>query len=180
MITTIDDIKKIRSSRKSALRGVRSVGFSGMWSRCKKELDGITKKQFVSILEAMVDEIKARLLSGKVVNLPSRMGQLCIKEAFNKAWIDKEGRVRSSYPVDWKATLTLWIEDADAKAAKTKIYNLKKKSSLYITYNRNDAKWLINRDVRFKRLRKLVLEAEQYAEKHPEVHYFIKKRYNER
>lgn len=65
-------------------------------------------------------------------NLPSRLGLLGIRKKKRIPWIDKEGNLVNTLPVDWKATLELWEVDPKAKKEKKLVRHFNEHSKGYI------------------------------------------------
>ncbi len=64
-----------------------------------------------------------KVLEGKEVTLPSRMGTLSILGKEQKIRYDDEGNIVGLAP-DWVETKKLWAENPEAKAAKKLLYHL--------------------------------------------------------
>ena len=69
--------------------------------------------QYISIIERFNILLRDKMLyESKEVNLPMRMGSLCIKKAKPKLRL-KNNKV-ISLPINWKATNDLWASDEDS------------------------------------------------------------------
>lgn len=53
--------------------------------------------------------------------LPAYMGTISVVKKKNKVRLNKDGKMRISFPINWKATMDLWNKDAKAKENKTLI-----------------------------------------------------------
>lgn len=175
---TPSDIKGKRG--KSTIPSDRTYCIKHMYKLCKKSLPGITKERFTAIIDGMVKCFKERLFRGTMIRLPHKLGTLVVKRGEHKAYIDKQGRLRNGYPVDWQKTLELWCEDPEAMAEKRKVHNMNKTSSLYLVFTPPLGKSKTNLDVQFKRARRFIFEVTAYAEENKDVFYPKKKRYYER
>lgn len=49
------------------------------------------------------------------------MGRLELRKEYRGVYINEDGTMNITYPVDWKATLKLWFEDEEARNNKTLI-----------------------------------------------------------
>lgn len=65
-------------------------------------------------------------------NIPYRMGILSIRKNKPEPYIDNEGNLVNTLPVDWKATKELWANDEQAKEKKTLVRHLNKHSQGYV------------------------------------------------
>lgn len=64
-----------------------------------------------------------KVLSGKEVTLPSRMGTLCISGKEQKIKVDNEGNILGLAP-DWVSTKKLWANNKEAKESKKLLYHM--------------------------------------------------------
>lgn len=91
------------------------------WIKKNKWLDigcPITELQFGKIIKAINLTLQDKLLEGKDVSFPNRMGRLEIRKF--KAKIEYiDNKVVTTLPVNWKETLKLWWEDEEAHKNKT-------------------------------------------------------------
>lgn len=176
-----DDIRRVHDPREGILKGGRSILLRDIFQKAKKDMPNIDYKQYKAIIYAMVSDFTNRLLHGEVVNLPKGLGAFVVKFAENSAHFDIDGKLRTTYPVNWNATVQLWAEDPEAREKKTKIFSTDRKKSYYLCYYRyKRGNFLLNRNVQFKPYRKTKYMITEYAETHDEACYFKKKRIHER
>lgn len=97
----------------------------------------ITEKQFYAIIRRLNEEIARQLLEGRKISLPAKFGWLFISKRENTVYL-KDGKIKSTYPVDWKSTLELWKDSEEARQDKTLI-RYKNQYTYKITYNKYKA-----------------------------------------
>jgi len=68
-------------------------------------------------------------------NMPYRMGLLTIRKHKSKPYLDEEGNLVNTLPVDWNSTLKLWEEDPNSRIKKTLVRHYNEHTKGYI------AKW---------------------------------------
>lgn len=91
--------------------------------------------------------------------LPYRMGELEIKKTKPEPYIDEEGRLINTLPINWKATKDLWEVDLEAKANKKLVRHLNKHTQGYVAkvcYNVSQATYSYKRVYKFIPTRTLV------------------------
>lgn len=178
---TPDDINNRHAKRKQQIPDGITRHPHYMYLLCKKNMPrDVDFKEFRMVLDAMSEHIKHRLFRGGTVTLPYGMGVLCVKQASHGVYLDEDGNCRSSYPVNWKKTMQLWCDDEEARANKTKVYNMNKKRSLYLCFTPGLSAVQKGLNIRIKRMRKFIFEVTEYADTHKEVSYAIRKRVHER
>lgn len=96
---------------------------------------------------------------GMAYTMPSRMGLLEIRKAKREVSIDKDGNVKNTFHINWKATKELWATNERARDEKIKIRYVNKHTDGYsfeIKYIKNLAtyknksvyKMMVNREMR--------------------------------
>lgn len=117
--------KVLKAEEKHHFKVTNSNGTKEAWRWIKKNkwLDigqPITEREFGLIVKAINLSLQDKLLEGKDVVLPNRMGRLEIRKF--RAKVDyKDGKVITTLPIDWKSTLKLWSEDEECHKLKTLI-----------------------------------------------------------
>ena len=91
-------------------RMLRANGFEGIGKPVEVKL-------FHKVIRIVDDHLAEELKNGKPVQFPSRMGHLEIRKKECSASY-KDGRLKITYPVDWKSTIDLWLEDEEARKEK--------------------------------------------------------------
>lgn len=110
-------------------KGRRKIGVTGSWGVYdaykairKDGWQGIGRPlmehEFYAIVRGMNDLLAERLALGETITFPARMGRLLLTKRRPSAYMDKGGRLKVTYPVDWDSTLKLWFEDAEAEGDK--------------------------------------------------------------
>ena len=80
-------------------------------------------KDYLSINGDYNKFLMDKILNGKEVTLPSRLGTLGIVGREQKLSLDEKGNVKGLAP-DWVKTKELWDKNPEAKAAKKRIYHM--------------------------------------------------------
>lgn len=120
---TIQDIQKVHSKRNTKVRNswgifdaFRQVRREG-WPEIGKTVE---YKLFSDIVSKVNEALAKRVILGKPVKLPERMGIIEIrkKERFLRI---KNGKLFTNMPVNWRATVKLWEEDEEARRDKSLI-----------------------------------------------------------
>ena len=113
------------------------------WVRKNKWLDigtHLTEHQWYRMIQIMHNYFKDKLLHGESVQLPCRMGALELRKFEAAVHLTEDGRIRTTKPVNWDATLELWYNDPEAMANKTLIrFDVKEKYKFY--YNKAKSKY---------------------------------------
>lgn len=104
-----------------------SIGVYDIYKKLRKEGwkdigKPVSEHDFYSIVRTVNDILAESLVNGESVKFPSRMGTLEIRK-FSVGCSFEDGKLKVTYPVDWKKTLKLWHEDADAYRKKILIRN---------------------------------------------------------
>lgn len=83
----------------------------------------VTEKEFYSIIRGINNRLADNLVHGESIAFPERMGTLELRKRKTNVSIDKNGKLKVGYPIDWDKTLRLWYEDKEAHDNKTLIRN---------------------------------------------------------
>lgn len=83
----------------------------------------LKEQEFYKIIRSINKYLAEELTSGQDVVFPERMGKLELRKREAGVSIT-EGKLKVTYPVDWKKTLSLWYEDTEARENKTLIRNM--------------------------------------------------------
>jgi len=115
-----------------AYKQIRKGGWQGVERPLKEH-------EFYAIVRKMNNLLAEEIAQGKTVNLLANMGRLELRKFEARARL-KDGKLKVTYPVDWKATMQLWYEDEEAYNDKTLIRNMG--GSVYrVYYNKGAAKY---------------------------------------
>ena len=101
----------------------------------------LTEHEFYSIIRCMNALMADEIAMGQTVRFPHGMGKIELRKYHLGVSIDSEGKLRNTYPIDWRNTLLLWYEDDDAYRRKTLLRN-ESPWMYHIKYN----KWNANYD----------------------------------
>ena len=112
-----DIIKRSGKGRKKAKIsnsfGVRDV-FKSLrkkhWYNIERPLK---ESEFYHIIRNINNLLAEELAKGNTVKLPSRMGELELRKYSTGASL-RDGKLKISYPIDWKKTIELWYDDKEA------------------------------------------------------------------
>lgn len=75
----------------------------------------IGREDFSSVIQEVNKRLVDSFATIGSVEFPAGMGGLAITSRDIKGvWINKEGEVKTNYPIDWVNTIKLWNEDHDA------------------------------------------------------------------
>lgn len=74
----------------------------------------VTEKDFYAIIRNVNNMLAENISDGKLVVLPSKMGSLELKKTPVGVRL-KNGKLKITYPIDWKKTRELWEEDEEAR-----------------------------------------------------------------
>jgi len=100
----------------------------------------VTEYEFYAIIRGINDIYADEISKGTTIYFPSRMGKLELKKEQRGVYINKDGNMKVTYPIDWKSTLKLWFEDMEAREAKT-LVRRNCKTMYRVNYNKHDAKY---------------------------------------
>lgn len=104
----------------------------------------VSKTLYGKFLKMFFEEIMNKVIYDNYeFKMPYRIGTLFIRKQKPSVKII-DGKIRSSYPVDWNETLKLWDRDKEAKDKKIIVKNLNKHTNGYsfkIVYSRQLANY---------------------------------------
>ena len=100
----------------------------------------IKESTYFTIIRKLNLMLVQELLSQKDIIFPLNMGKLEVRKWFPEVKLDKDGKVKNNYPIDWDSTLRLWHEDKDAREKKL-LLKKKEKTVFVIRYNKNKSKY---------------------------------------
>lgn len=112
-----DKIKKVKGPRKAKITnsyGVQHAYRFYMKLIHAKKQKPLPSHDYYKIIRGVNKLLGEQLLTGEIIQLPYRMGELLIGKFEGGARIDKEGKLKVGYPINWEKTLDLWYEDEDA------------------------------------------------------------------
>lgn len=118
-----EEILKKRTKGKFKIR--RSFGVYDVYKLIRKNKwydigRPLKEHEFYAIIRGVNDLLAKELINGTIVTFPYRMG--CLMLTRNKVGVGyKDGKLKVTYPINWKKTLELWYQDKEAKNNKTLI-----------------------------------------------------------
>lgn len=80
----------------------------------------LTEHEFYLIVRTVNKLLAKELLKGHRITFPYKMGSLELRKVSCGVRM-KDGKLAITYPIDWKSTLKLWYNDAEALQSKTLI-----------------------------------------------------------
>ena len=97
----------------------------------------LTEHEFYSIIREVNNLLAEEVASGNTITFPSKMGRLELRKRMVGAKVSN-GKLKITYPVDWKETLLLWYNDKEARQKKTLIRN-EDNEIYHVKYCKHDA-----------------------------------------
>ena len=82
------------------------------------EKNRVGRNLFCKIISEMNLAILDEVINGKTISLPMGFGTLSIEKQSTKVWIDDDGKLQATKPVNMRETLKLWHEDEEARLKK--------------------------------------------------------------
>lgn len=84
----------------------------------------LKEQEFYAIIRGINELLAEELSNGNEVVFPYKMGKLEIRKLqVGVSLVD--GKLKNTYPIDWKETIKLWYEDKEAHMNKTLVRNTK-------------------------------------------------------
>lgn len=150
-------VLKLNDTRTHKVTGSLGVYDAYKYIRKNKWLDlprAVTEKEFYSIIRRVNNYLAKELIKGNDIDFPCRMGKLEVRKYTPTVKFDN-GKMVTTLPIDWDATLKLWFNDKDAYNKKLLIYDTPKEvfKVLYSTYyanynNKSFFEFKLNRDIK--------------------------------
>lgn len=134
------EVLKVDKPRKTTIRNSYGVYDAYKFYRKNKPKDPqyvLTESQYFSIVRQINLLLAQDLLHQKDIVFPFSMGRLEIRKYIPNVSL-KNGKVKSTYPIDWDGTIRLWYEDEEARNKKL-ILKKKEKEVFRIGYNKSKA-----------------------------------------
>ena len=134
------EVLKVDKPRKTTIRNSYGVYDAYKFYRKNKPKDPqyvLTESQYFSIVRQTNLLLAQDLLHQKDIVFPFSMGRLEIRKYTPNVSL-KNGKVKSTYPIDWDGTIRLWYEDEEARNKKL-ILKKKEKEVFKIGYNKSKA-----------------------------------------
>ena len=114
----------------------------------------IKEKDFYAIIRGVNKKLADAVIKGDTISFPYNMGKLELRK--NKHGVSiVDGILKNTYPVNWKETIRLWIEDNEEKQKKTLVryeskyvYRVKYNKFSANYSNKNFYSFVLNRDIK--------------------------------
>lgn len=135
--------KKVNGPRKHKIKNSLGIRQAFLFLQRNKWFSigrSIKENQFQKIIRSINILLAQELIKGNEIIFPERMGILELRKYQRNAYINKEGKLVITYPIDWDATLKLWYEDSEALKNKQLIRHTHK-DTVKILYNRCSANY---------------------------------------
>ena len=116
----------------------------------------ISESQYFSIIRTLNLLLCEEILNQKDIVFPLAMGRIEVRKNTPGVKIDQNGKIKTSYPIDWDSTIRLWYEDQEAKTERI-ILKKKEKEVFRIRYNKSHARYKNKEYYEFKVNRALKL-----------------------
>lgn len=118
----LKDLKKVSGPRKHRI--TKSSGMAAAFSFYRKNRPRdsdfvLSRKQFDAIISDMNLMVIERLLKDKSFSLPAGLGKIKISKSTTKTFIDEDGNLVCTKPVNAQETYKLWYEDEESFLNKT-------------------------------------------------------------
>jgi len=152
------EILKVDKPRKTTINNSYGVYDAYKYYRKNKPKDPkyiLSESQYFAIVRQTNLLLAQELLEQKDIVFPYSMGRLEVRKSTPKVYIE-DGKVKSTYPIDWDGTLKLWYEDQESRESKT-ILKKKEKEVFRIGYNKSHARYKNKEYYEFKVNRALKL-----------------------
>lgn len=134
------EILKVDQPRKTTINNSYGVYDAYKYYRKNKPKDPkyiLSESQYFAIVRQINLLLVQELLEQKDIVFPYSMGRLEVRKSIPKVYIE-DGKVKSTYPIDWDGTLKLWYEDQESRENKT-ILKKKEREVFRIMYNKSKA-----------------------------------------
>jgi hypothetical protein len=152
------EILKVDKPRKTTINNSYGVYDAYKYYRKNKPKDPkyiLSESQYFAIVRQINLLLAQELLEQKDIVFPYSMGRLEVRKSTPKVYIE-DGKVKSTYPIDWDGTLKLWYEDQESRENKT-ILKKKEREVFRIMYNKSKAFYINKNYFEFKVNRALKL-----------------------
>lgn len=125
---------KVRNSwgTRDAFKAIRRAGWYGVPRPLKEH-------EFYAIIRQVNDLLAKEIELGHTVKFPQRMGKLELRKSARGPKI-KNGKLKVTYPINWRATIQLWYEDPEALRDKT-LVRIENPEVYRVKYCKNEANY---------------------------------------
>ena len=122
----------------------------------------LTEHEFYQIIRRINNYLAEELVNGNDIIFPNRMGKLELRKRNSLPVIDKNGKLKVTYAIDWDKTIKLWFEDEEAYN-KRQLVKIPEREIFRIRYSKEDANYKnksfiefqVNRDIKVRLKQKI-------------------------
>lgn len=153
------EVLKVNQPRKTTVKNSYGVYDAYKYYRKNKPKDKkyiISESQYFSIIRTLNLLLCKELLDQKDIVFPLAMGRVEVRKHTPEVKVDKDGKIKATYPIDWDSTIRLWYEDGISRRKKL-IVKKKEKEVFRIRYNKSHARYKNKEYYEFKVNRALKL-----------------------
>lgn len=138
----IKDIKKVHHTRKHKVTNSYGSKDAFHYYRKIKPEDSkyvLTDCQYLKIIRLINNHLRDKLIAGKDVILPEKMGMLELRK-YTPTIKFENGKLKTTLPVNWYETLKLWYENPQSKQRK-QLVRQENTFNFKVHYNRTKANY---------------------------------------
>lgn len=133
-------VLKVDKPRKTSISNSWGVYDAFKYYRKNKPKDKkyvLSESQYFAIVRRTNLLLAEELFNQNDIVFPYSMGRLEVRKTIPRVYIDN-GKIKSTYPIDWDGTIRLWYEDQESREKKT-LLKKKEKAVFRIVYNKSKA-----------------------------------------
>ena len=157
----LKETKKVKEKR--TFKVTNSIGSSYAYRIYKRDINALSNHDYCRVIREINNEIINRIIEGDIINLPLRMGNLCIVKKETKVVFNKD-KLYIDKPIDWNKTAILWYNNEEAREAK-KIVRNDVPYVFRIKYSKGHAMYKNKNFFRFKTHRPVKLKIKDLVQK---------------
>lgn len=134
------EVLKVDKPRKTSISNSWGVYDAFKYYRKNKPKDKkyvLSESQYFAIVRRTNLLLVEELFNQNDIVFPYSMGRLEVRKTIPRVYIDN-GKIKSTYPIDWDGTIRLWYEDQESRKKKT-LLKKKEKAVFRIVYNKSKA-----------------------------------------
>lgn len=135
-----NEVLKVDKPRKTSISNSWGVYDAFKYYRKNKPKDKkyvLSESQYFAIVRRTNLLLAEELFNQNDIVFPYSMGRLEVRKTIPRVYIDN-GKIKSTYPIDWDGTIRLWYEDQESRKKKT-LLKKKEKAVFRIVYNKSKA-----------------------------------------
>lgn len=147
----LKEVRRLNDTRIHKVTGSIGVYQAYKYIRKNKWFDierPLKEGEFYRIIRRVNEYLAEELMRGNEIKLPHRLGTLEIRKKPTRVRI-VDGKLVTSLPIDWDATLKLWYDDEEAFHNKT-LVRLENEEVFKVYYNKKDANYVNKSFYEFK------------------------------